>query len=345
MIIMRSVMDYNGPMKAVTFEQFGTPANVLRVGELASPQPGPGEVRVRMRFAPVNPSDIMTIRGKYGRLPKLPATPGFEGMGVIDAVGPGFLAKFRRLKLGRRVGVIAAAGGSWAQEIVVSARNVIPLADDISDEQAASFFVNPATVIAMVNKVLQVPRDAWLLQTAAGSALGRMIIRLGKQQGFRTLNLVRRSDAIAELKSLGANEVLSTADGNAQERILAITGGKGVPFALDCVGGETGHEAIKALAAGGHALLFGSLSGEAIPLDPRDLITGSKTLSGFWLSDWAKKQHPLTMLGLFRQIAQLIRDGIFRTQIAGTYGMEQISAAAAAAEEPGRPGKILLRLS
>src|SRR6478736_3148090 len=128
-------------MKAIVFDRFGPPGEVLTVRDLPRPEPAPGEVRVRTTRAPINPSDLMTVRGAYGRLPTLPATPGFEGVGVIDAVGPGFLAKIRGLRPGRRVVMIHSGGGSWAEETVLSARTVVPVPDDLPDEQAASFFV------------------------------------------------------------------------------------------------------------------------------------------------------------------------------------------------------------
>lgn len=331
-------------MKAIVFERFGPPADVLAVRDAPTPEPGPGQVRVRMTFAPINPSDMMVVRGQYGRLPTLPATPGFEGMGVIDAVGPGFLAKFRGLKVGRRVAVLHGAGGSWAQQVVLSSRHVVPLPDGLPDEQAAAFFVNPATALVMVNKVLQVPRGAWLLQTAAGSALGRMIIRLGKHQGFRTLNLIRRPEAADELKRLGADAVIVTSTDDVQAKIRTLTGNAMIPYALDCVSGAMGLEAVKSLGAGGRLLLYGTLSGEPISLHPRDLIGGAKRIEGFWLSDWVKQQHPITMLGLFRQIANLLQAGVLATSVEATYAFEQIKDAAVHAEKAGRTGKILLKM-
>jgi len=330
-------------MRAVLFERFGEPAEVLHVGELSAQEPGHNQVRVRMTLSPINPSDLMVVRGKYGRLPTLPATPGFEGVGVIDAVGPGFLKRLRGLRPGRRVAVLNGAGGNWRESVVISARQVVPLATDIADEQGAAFFVNPATVLAMTD-VLGIKRGEWLLQTAAGSALGRMIIRLGKHHGFRTINVIRRHDGVEELRSLGADEIIATDQERVDDRVRQITQGAGVPYAIDAVGGEMGLAAVRSLGEGGRMLVYGTLSGEPIPLDPRVLMVGQKRIEGFWLSEWVKQQGIFTMLKLFRRIQGLLRAGVFTTPVEASYSIDQIQDAVRAAEKPARSGKILLRL-
>src|SRR3954469_15865705 len=191
-------------MKSIMFDQFGEPAEVLSVREVPMPEPGPGQVRVRMIASPVNPSDLLVVRGRYGVLPTLPASVGFEGVGVVDAVGPGLLGW---LVKGKRVAVLNGTGGNWSEYVVIPAKQARPVADDLPDEQVASFFVNPASVLAMVRHVLAVPKGQWLLQSAAGSALGRMVIKLARHDGIRTINVVRRPEAIDELKALGADVV------------------------------------------------------------------------------------------------------------------------------------------
>jgi NADPH2:quinone reductase len=218
-------------MRAVVVERFGEPVEVAKLAELPVPPRSEGMARVRMRLSPINPSDLMTIRGIYGRRPSLPFTPGYEGMGIVEEAS-GMIAWVRGLK-GKRVAVLNGTGGNWAEYVVVPARQCIPLPDDLPDEQGAVYFVNPATVIVMIRYVLRVPRGAWLLQTAAGSALGRMIIRLGKRDGFKTVNLVRRREQVAELKALGADEVLVSGEDDIPGRVRALTPQTGgVAFAL-----------------------------------------------------------------------------------------------------------------
>src|SRR6266446_4730347 len=105
-------------MKALVFDKFGDPSTVLQLQDVAVPEPGPGQVRVRMLASPINPSDLLVVRGQYGRLPSLPATPGFEGVGVVEAAGPGLLRLLRGLSPGRRVAVLNGTGGNWQQSVV-----------------------------------------------------------------------------------------------------------------------------------------------------------------------------------------------------------------------------------
>ncbi len=329
-------------MKAIRFDQFGEPSQVLRAVDLPDPEPGPNQVRVRMIASPINPSDLLTVRGQYGALPDLPFSPGYEGVGVVDKAGPGPLGRFF---VGRRVAVLSQDGGNWAEFSVVPTLRVVPVPKDLPDEQVASFFVNPATVLAMVRHVLKVPKGAWLLQTAAGSALGRMIIKLGRRDGFRTINVVRRREASAELKALGADAVISTEDGPIGNQVRAIVGEAGVRYAVDPVGGDTGTGAFDALGEDGRLLVYGTLDQQPLRIDPRRMIAGKRVVEGFYLGHWAAARPKVKMLFLFREIAALIRSGVLATEPGREFPLEAIGDAVAEAEAVGRRGKTLLRIA
>ncbi|MBY0523463.1 MAG: zinc-dependent alcohol dehydrogenase family protein [Gemmataceae bacterium] len=328
-------------MKAIVFDRYGDPAEVLEVRDVPIPEPGPGQVRVRMIAAPINPSDLMMIRGQYGVKPTLPATPGFEGVGVVESAGSGLLG---RLRTGKRVAVLNGKSGNWAEHVIVPARQVVPVSSKISDEQAASFFVNPATAIVMTKWVLRVPSDAWLLQTAAGSALGRMIVKLAKRTGFKTINVVRRREQAAELQKLGGDAIVCTADESIEERVRKITGSEGVKYALDCVGGQTGSAVVRTLGPGGRMLVYGTLANEPLTFDSRILMVGAKSVEGFWLSSWVKDQGVLTMLRLFRSINRMLKEGVLTTDVGATFPMSDIQAAVRQADQVGKAGKVLLRI-
>jgi NADPH:quinone reductase-like Zn-dependent oxidoreductase len=328
-------------MKAVVCERWGEPEEVLHVRDVPEPQPGPGQVRVRMIASPINPSDLLTVRGQYGRQPPLPCTPGFEGVGVVEA-GHGLLA---RRVLGKRVAVPNGSGsGNWQEKVVVPALQAVPVPKALTDEQAATFFVNPASALVMTRHVLRVPAGAWLLQTAAGSALGRMVIRLGKRYGFRTLNVVRRPEQAEELLRAGGDAAVATNDEPLVERVLALTGGAGVPYALDAVGGATGSEVVRALGRGGRLVVYGTLAGEPLALDPRALMVGQKRVEGFWLSEWMRDAGLLTTARLFWKIGRLMHEGVLTSEVGASFPLHDIQAAVRQAAKPGRQGKVLLRI-
>jgi NADPH2:quinone reductase len=328
-------------MKVIRFEQFGKPSEVLKLAEGPIPEPGKGEVRVRMIASPINPSDMLTVRGLYGVRPELPFVPGYEGVGVVARAGPGLIGK---AMVGRRVAVLNQSGGNWAEYVTIPALRVVPVASDLPDEQVASFFVNPASVLAMVRHILKVPRGGWLLQSAAGSTLGRMIIKLGRHDGFRTINVVRRREAIDELKALGADAVISSTDGPIDQQVRAIVGGEGVLYAVDPVGGDTGTGVFDSLATGGRMLVYGTLSQAPLRIDPRQMIAGKRVVEGFYLGHWAASRNKVAMVLLFREIADLIRKGVLATEPGREFPLTAIGEAAREAEVVGRRGKVLLRI-
>lgn len=294
-----------------------------------------------MIASPVNPSDLMNIRGIYVTKPEVPATPGYEGVGIVEKAGTGPLGRFL---IGRRVAVLNQAGGNWADYAVVPAVRVIPVPSDLPDEQVASFFVNPATVLAMVRYVHQVPQGEWLLQSAAGSVLGRMIIKMGKSDGFKTLNVVRRREAIDELKALGADAVISSSDGPIAEQVRALVGSKGVKYAVDPVGGTTGGELFDSLDLDGRLLVYGTLSGEKLQLDQRAVIAG-KRIEGFYLGKFMLGLGIPRSILLFRSLAKLIRSGVLETELGEAFPLDRVADAVRAAEVVGKKGKVLIKIS
>jgi len=333
-------------MQTTVFEQFGEPGEVLHTTQQNQPVPGDGEILVRMLSSPVNPSDLMTVRGVYPNKPPLPAVPGYEGVGIVVSAGRGLPGWYLKEK---RVAVLNRSGGNWAEYVVLPAKQAIPLASGLSMEQAATFFVNPATAYVMTRKVLQIPKGEWLLQTAAGSVLGGMVRRLARHCGFKVVNVVRRAEQAEQLKAAGADAAIVFNEnenevGDLQEQLLLATGKSNVKYVIDPVSGKTSAAVLEALSVGGHMLLFGSLSPDPVVFSPRALITPAAKVEGFWLGRWMDQQSLLSKLALVRKITKLIRRGILESEIAAKYPLSEIKQAVIAAEQSGRTGKVLLTM-
>jgi NADPH:quinone reductase-like Zn-dependent oxidoreductase len=283
----------------------------------------------------------MTVRGLYGKLPKLPATPGYEGIGIVEAAGPGLYGK---LLVGKRAAFLNGDNGNWQEQTLVNARQVVPLSSAVPLEQGAMFFVNPTTAYAMTREVLRVPPGAWLVQTAAGSSLGRMVIRLGKRFGFRTLCIVRRKEQAEELRSLGADATIAADVQDLSVELQRITGGEGIRYAVDCVGGKTASALVENLGPGGRLLLYGTLSGEPITFGSRSLMTPGASIEGFWLARWMPSLSLLRRISIVRTVGSLIKEGVLLSEVGRSYSLDQISDAVVEAERVAKGGKVLLRI-
>lgn len=329
----------SGPTsRAVRFAEFGEPSQVLATEAVPTPEPGPGEVVLRMRARPINPSDLSVVRGRYGDLPALPATPGLEGMGEVESLG----ADVATVAVGRRVVPLGISPGTWAERLVVPAAALVPVPDAVSDEAAAQLVVNPLTAWILLAEELEVQPGEWLLQSAAGSTLGRVVLQLARARGFRTINVVRRAGQAQELLALGADEVIVSERDDVVERVREITGGEGASKAIDAVGGELGARMAAALAARGTLVVYGRLSQEPMPLDTGLQVFRGTIVRGFWLARWfgdASREHAQRTIGT---VLGLMADGVVDPPVEARYDLADVREAVAHAERPGRAGKVIL---
>lgn len=356
-------------MKSACITAFTRNVSDIHIAEAPIKEPAPGQVRVRMLMSPVNPSDLNFVHGTYNdalqrivwnqgesgenslfydpshkmACPVPPYSLGSEGIGMVDAVGSGLLA--RRLS-GKRVAVAAGPpNGTWQEYTLVDAKKAVVLPDEISNQQGAMFFVNPVTAYVLTREVLCVPPGAWLLLTAAGSALGKSIVRMGEIYGFKTLCVVRSGTNTRELRDLGADAVVETGQQNLPAEVFSLTGGKGVGFALDCVGGELAAQVVCCLGLGGRLVLYGTLANSPLQMPIRDLMMPVAQISGFLLPNWMMQQSPLKLLSILRHVKKLTLKGVFSTEITDYYPLEQVADAVKAAAQSGRTGKVMLQIA
>ena len=325
------------PLRAILYRRFGEPAAVLQAEDIPVPEPGVGEVLVRLGTRPINPSDLLPVRGAYPHRTPLPSPAGFEGVGWVAAVGSAVTA----LSAGDRVLPIGGPG-TWAEFKCCRADACVPVPDDIPDDAAAQLFINPVTAWAMLTDVLALPAGAWIVANAAASAFGRVLAQLSAALDFRLIGIVRRRAQIDPLQALGAAAVI---DGSAEpvvERVCALTNGAGASAALDAVGGNDGARLLDCVAPGGVLVNYGLLSGRPLVLASDGARARQIAVCAFWLRDWLTKVPPAHRRIAFDAVIDLAARGVLTFKVAARYPLEEIAAAVRHAERPGRVGKVML---
>lgn len=331
-------------MEAARFTRFGDPGEVVEVVDGDDPgAPGPGEVRLRMLAAPINPADLLQIAGLYGVRPTLPHVPGLEGVARVEAAGAGVTG------LAEGTLVLPLEPSNWQAYRRVNADAVVPLPDGIDVEQAAMLKVNPATAELMLSELVALEPGAWVAQNAANSAVGRFVVQLARRRGLRTLNIVRRPGAAAPLEALGADAVIVDAGDDEPaalaERAAGQTGGAPVRLGLDAVAGDATARLAALLADDAVLANYGVMSASDCRVSPADLIFRGLTLRGFWVSRWFAQADAAAIRSLFDRLARLVAQGELATAVTARYPLAEVRQAIAHAARGERDGKVLLRLA
>jgi len=290
-------------MRALELRAFDGKPESLAFVERAVPRPGQGQVLVRIAATPINPSDVMFLRGMYIKKP-LPVIAGFEGSGIVVAAGSGFMP---RLLMGKRVACAAPynGDGTWAEYMLTSANFCIPLRKNISLEQGASLIVNPLTAWALM-EIAKRGRHRAVVQTAAASALGRMILRLAKRFGIPVINVVRRQEQIDLLQGLGAQYALNSNAPNFDDDLKKLCHDLQATLAFDAVAGEMTNRILQAMPKQGRIIIYGALSEQGCLLDPRAFIFDDKHVEGFWLSTWLQNRNPINRVRTAMQMQKFL---------------------------------------
>lgn len=323
-------------MRAVVIERFGEPHEVLTSAQRPVPEPGPGEVRIALVLAPIHNHDLAIIRGVYGYKPPLPAIPGTEAVGRIDALG----AEVTGLQVGQRV-TVAGAQNVWAEYFVAKAAQVVPVPDAVSDETASQLLSMPLSALILLED-LQVVSGDRIAVNAANGAVGRLLNVLARQRDVQVVNLVRGPASVRALEELGFAPVFDTEA--ADWRARAAESGSGAPVvrAVDQVGGRAAADLLSLLAPRGELVSFGALSGQPLSLDPGALIFKQAVVKGFWGSKRMEEIGAAERRRLITELVGLAARGVLRLDVETAYPLESAAAAAAATERPGRNAKLAL---
>jgi trans-2-enoyl-CoA reductase len=321
-------------MQRAIFDEFGQPADVVRVEECPAAPLGAGDVRVRMLATPVNPADLNFIQGVYGIKPELPAIPGGEGCGeVVESSAPGFSAGDRVIFLGR--------GPCWQSEVVAPARALFKLPVALDPLQAAMLKVNPPTAWRLLTGFATLSAGSWIVQNAANSGVGRCVIQLAREMGVRTINLVRRPELAAELIALGADVVLADAP-DMLDAAMEVTGGVRPVLAFNAVGGESALRQLNLLADAGQQITYGAMSRRPVTVPNSLIIFKQLSLHGLWISHWLESAPRDELDATFSDLAGLIHSGALVQAVDSTFPLADVRAACQRAQQDSRNGKVLI---
>ena len=323
-------------MRALIHHSFGEPEDVLTVEDRPLPEPGPGQVRLRIVLSPIHNHDIWTIRGTYGFKPELPAPSGTEALGIVDALGEGVDA----LTVGQRVAT-GGTFGAWAEYVVTSAAGLIPVPEALPDEAAAQLVSMPFSAISLL-EFLDVKPGDWIVQNAANGAVGRMLAQLGAARGVNVLGLVRRAEGVEELRAQGIENVVATDQADWREGVAALTGGAAIVAGVDSVGGSSAGDVLSLLAENGTLVAFGAMNSPVMEIASGDVIFKQATVKGFWGSKVIQTMDAAKRGALFGELVQRVGDGTLTLPVAGVFDAAEAAEAMRASKTPGRVGKVLL---
>ena len=302
------------------------------------PRPDKDQVLVRVTLANINPSDLHFIKGEYG-LPRVCGKPaGFEGCGTVAAAGEGAEGL-----VGRRVAFVANHSGAWAEYALTDAASCVPVIDAVKDEDAAAFFVNPLTAIAMFGEIKAAGARSFIL-SAGASQLCKLIAGLAKEEGYSAISLVRRAEQVAHLKELGAAHVLDiSAPGFSKEITALIRAEKPLVF-LDAVADQISSDIFFAMPARAQWVIYGKLSPEPPVLSqPGQFVFMDKLIRGFWLTKWLNEQPPEAVAATGAKAMAMFASGKWKTDVAAIIPLAEAHARLPEALAGANTGKVMLK--
>lgn len=327
-------------MKALIQTNYGDPARVLELrDDVPDPEAGAGQVVIDLEAAVVQAADARTVLGADGFRKKLPRTPGYEGVGRISALGSGVTG----LEIGTRVFAPLGAG-TFRERVAVDAQGLMtaPEGDAV---QVALLSQGPASALLMIQDFAQLEPDDWVIQNAANSAVGRILVQLAKDLKIRLVNAVKSSSVIGELKEIGAGAVLLDTD-DLRDRVLAVTQGAPIKLALDAVGGSATARLSRCLANEAVIVSYGALSGEPCQMPADALASRGIRLCGMNPSRQLARKTPEERRALYERIGELLAARRMQARIAGTYELDQSIDAIRRAMVSGdkRFGKVAIHI-
>jgi trans-2-enoyl-CoA reductase len=325
----------NKTISAAVYQTHGNPADVLNIETQPWPTPASEEAIVQMRAAPINPADLNQIEGKYPIRFPLPATPGFEGAGVVVDLGK----SVKDLTVGALV-ILPHDLGTWRDAVAVKASELVTIPSEIDPVHAAMLKINPMTAWRLLHDYVDLKTGDWLIQNAANSAAGRAVIQIAHDLGYKTVNVVRREELIDELRAEGGDVVLVDGE-NLREEVKNATNSAAIPLGLNAVGGDSALRLANCLAPESTVVTFGAMSLRPLKMPNGLLIFKDLRFRGIWINKWYNNATIDQRMETFRQLFEMAKRGLLKTKVERAYPLGEAKTAVAHAAQGKRSGKII----
>jgi NADPH2:quinone reductase len=330
----------NERMRAAYYTKLGSAKDVLQLGEIDTPSPGPGDIRVRVHVSGVNPSDWKArLRGRSGGLPFPLIIPHSDGAGIVDAVGEGVEAS----RVGQRVWVMNAQWkrpfGTAAEYVVLPQKYVIPLPDGVDFAEAACFGIPFLTAQRAITFDGEVTAQTLLIVGGAG-AVGHHAIQIAKAKGARVLTTVSSPEKAAYVRAAGADEVINYRTEDVVKRIADLTNGRGADRIIELNLSANAPLYDRILAPGGTVIIYGTDAAMA-SVPAQAFIARGATLRWFIVYDLADADRNAGIADL----NQMLTAGALQTTIAARFQLDDIVAAHEMVEVAQHIGNVVLMVT
>lgn len=325
-------------MKQAQYSEYGNPEQVIELVETSAKKLLEGQVRLELEVSSINPADLLVVQGSYPLRPKLPATPGNEGVAIVKEITEGIT----NIKEGDRVFIPFRSGvGAWSEEIIVPGKYLFPLPKEADPIQLSMAAVNPPTAYYMLTKYVKLQPGDWVIQNLANSAVGRYVICFAKLMGVKTINLVRRESAVEELKNFGG-DIVVVDEPDIAKQIKKMVDPEKVKIAFDGVAGEATHRLGQCLAYNATIVSYGAMSMEKCFLGVSGTIFKQLKLVGVWLGKWTQTAPQEEVEALYKVTNEAVIKGSVRGAVDSTYQLQDIKQAIHRALQEKRNGKVLI---
>jgi len=311
-------------MKAIQIQEFGGP-EVLALTEVDDPTPGEGQVVVEISRSGINFADTHATRNDYLAEQSLPLVPGAEISG--------------RTADGRRVAALLGSGG-YAEKALVPESLLIPIPDEVDDDQAAAMLLQGLTAMALVQRCARIEAGETIVVEAAAGGTGTLAVQIAKRAGAKVIGLASSAEKRALVERLGADATVDSRSQSLGEEIRAANGGERVDAVLHMSGGAAFDAELDVLAPLGRMVVFGIASREQREVSTGALLRGSKAVIGFWLLHLlARRDLAAPMIG---ELLGAVAAGELEVTVGGVYPLSEAARAHEDLIARRTSGKLLL---